>query len=281
MHFITANAKVTATGVMGGAPGKDILRRFGARKELLDPQIFSAVAERYRISRNPQDYVYTIARAVSTDVPNHNGDAFPEEELLSLNPHAGVMVYQTFINDPLHIEHLSDDPTTALGFILDSHYNTEAQHDKFVETLVLVDKQKNAALASEIASGRRDSFSMGCLCEIEVCSYCGQASRSDDEFCDHMRHMRMQRIAGQLVYGKCYGVTFTELSSVANPADAKARQRFLLAASIRRKAESVPLIARIGFSGDKAREVARYLEARMGELPPAMVELGEKLFGEV
>jgi hypothetical protein len=279
MLWITANAKVTTAGPLAGAP-TEMLKKFSTRRDLLDQQVFDAVSDRYKVSRNPGDFVYTVARAVSADVPNQNGDAFPEEELLSLNPMAGVMVFQTFINDPLHVEHLSDDPTAALGFILDSHYNTEDARDKFVETLVLIDRKKNPIMAKEISSGARDSFSMGCLCEIEVCSFCNKASRSDAEFCDHMRHMRMQRIGGKLVYGRCRGVTFTELSSVANPADAKARQRFLLAASAKMDARRVPLITRLGFSPSTSREIARYLDARMGELPPSMVELADRLFGE-
>ena len=682
MHWITANAKVTTAGPLTGAP-MDMLKKFSTRRDLLDQQIFDAVSDRYKVSRNPGDFVYTVARAVTADVPNQNGDAFPEDELLSLNPMAGVMVFQTFINDPLHVEHLSDDPTAALGFILDSHYNTEDARDKFVETLVLIDRKKNPVMAKEISSGARDSFSMGCfikdtnitmadgreipiqdvkegdevithmgrrrkveqvfvrwysgplkgvrtksnhttwvtpehpfwslsrpavcacgcgqpmpisteqgierrfgraliqghqqnivntmveyspekrtelqavldglgtfdfgfkevghlkphdmvsfpilgetedvqetkdqmiaigyflaegsflkdkgkrigvefslgthetekskkligalerafpgknvrsysresrhtlaihisgkdvagffhercgeyadgksieerllyapidlqkamlvswlegdghlrlgrdelrwtastaspalasqmrlimarlgirayhaiqeqegrmpafiigtsdpediqslisesvysalevpekakthtkkhgeylvwpiheigeieyeglvynfeveedhsyiadgmavhncLCEVEICSFCNKASRSDAEFCDHMRHMRMQRIGGKLVYGRCRGVTFTELSSVANPADAKARQRFLLAASAKMDARRVPLITRLGFSPSTSREIARYLDARMGELPPSMVELADRLFGE-
>ena len=280
MLWVTANVKITKVSALG-VKSEDLVKKFSTRRDLLDQNVFNAVAERYRVSKDPSDFIYTVARAVTADVPNQNGDAFPIEELLSLHPSAGVLVYQTFINDPLHVEHMSEDPTTAIGFILDSHFNQDNLNDKFVEVMVLIDKNKDRKMAGDIASGRRNSFSMGALCENEVCSICGKSSRDETEFCNCLRNMRMQRIGGKLVYGKCYGVTYTELSSVANPADPKAVQRFLLAASKRGTgcAVNVPLIGRMGLSPVEAREVARYFDIRMGELPPSMVRLGEKLFG--
>jgi hypothetical protein len=279
MLWITASAKITKVSALG-VKSEDLVKKFSTRRDLLDQNIFNAVAERHRISKNPGDYIYTVARAVTADVPNQNGDAFPIEELLNLHPTMGCLVYQTFINDPMHVEHMSDDPMTAIGFILDSHFNQEDPKDKFVEVLSLIDKLKDPKMAKDIASGRRDSFSMGCLAETEVCSYCGKSSRDETEFCNCLKNLRMQRIGGKLVYGKCYGVTYTELSSVSNPADPKAVQRFLLAASRRLAGKSMdlPLIGRMGLSPVEAREVARYFDARMGEFPPSMVRLGEKLF---
>jgi hypothetical protein len=280
MLWITASAKITKVSALG-IKSEDLVKKFSTRRDLLDQNVFNAVAERYKISYNPGDYIYTVARALTADVPNQNGDAFPIEELLSLHPTMGCLVYQTFINDPMHVEHMSEDPTTAIGFILDSHFNQEDPKDKFVEVLSLIDKKKDPKMAKDIATGRRDSFSMGCIAETEVCSYCGKASRDETEFCNCLRNMRMQRLGNKLIYGKCYGVTYTELSSVSNPADLKARQRFLLAASRRMSGQptDLPLVGRMGLSEVEAREVARYFDARMGELPPSMVRLGEKLFG--
>lgn len=122
----------------------------------------SVVAETYRISSNPNDYIYVAVRALTADIPNENWDAFGEKELLRFEPKYGCRVYQTFNLKPHHVNHRSQDPTQARGVILDSHYNTKnAEH--FPEILVAVDKTKDKRLADGIASGEITGFSMGCF----------------------------------------------------------------------------------------------------------------------
>lgn len=122
-----------------------------------------SVYDTYKISKNPGDYVFVIARALTADVPNENHDAFPKEELLRFDTKFGCRVFQTFLNKPNHINHRSDDATQSRGLILDAHYNDINPDDQFVEILVAVDTTKDKKLAAGIKSGNINSMSMGCF----------------------------------------------------------------------------------------------------------------------
>jgi chorismate mutase len=66
MLWITASAKITKVSALG-VKSEDLVKKFSTRRDLLDQNIFNAVAERHRISKNPGDYIYTVARAVTAD----------------------------------------------------------------------------------------------------------------------------------------------------------------------------------------------------------------------
>mgnify|MGYP001591075894 FL=1 len=121
------------------------------------------VADTYKISSNPGDYIFVISRALTADTPNENHDCFPAEELLRFDPKLGCRVFQTFNLKPNHINHRADDPTQARGVILDAHYNDLNKEEVFVEILVAVDKTKDKKLAEGILKGDINSMSMGCF----------------------------------------------------------------------------------------------------------------------
>src|SRR3989304_10130218 len=54
------------------------------------------VADTYKISKNPEDYVFVSVRALTANVPNENHDCFMEEELLRFDQKQGCKVYATF-----------------------------------------------------------------------------------------------------------------------------------------------------------------------------------------
>lgn len=137
-------------------------RFFGGGEDILHSDIFRAVAEVYRVSSRPDDYLFLVARCLTADIPNNNGDCFPYEELTRFDASRNCLVYQTFQNAPLHLNHQAEDRTKALGFLLDVHLNADKKDDRYVEALVAADRKKNAQIVSELESGRRNEFSMGC-----------------------------------------------------------------------------------------------------------------------
>ncbi len=80
--------------------------------------LLSAVASDYDISSNPSDYIFEAARAVTAEVPNENGDAFPRSELLRYDHKLKTPIFATFIGKPHHINHKADNPKTARGVVL-------------------------------------------------------------------------------------------------------------------------------------------------------------------
>lgn len=249
---------------------------------ILSKDVLKAVARVYNISDKIDDYIFPVPRAVTADEPNNNGDNFMHDELVRFSSNHRCQVYQTFKNDPLHVEHLADNPKTARGYLPDVHYVIADENDKHVLTVVGMDVTKDPPLAEGLLSGEVDSFSMGCICDAVRCRKCGKVAHSDRDLCDCLRWYKMATIDGQLVFEDCLGVEFQELSVVGNPADPKARTQALLKHAAK-KAErnniqaSFNIISSILEEGDQ-REVARFFSSNVGKLPDAMLRLADKLF---
>lgn len=188
------------------------------------------VADTYKISKNPDDYVFVSVRALTANVPNENHDCFMEEELLRFDQKQGCKVYATFNLKPHHVNHRSSDPTQARGCIIDVHYNTKnAEH--FPELLIAVDKTKDKKLAEGIASGELNSFSMGCSSGHTICSICGNKASVPSEFCTHISLYKGKEVEGKIAFEDCREVGFEEESSVDDPADKQALTQEVILAS--------------------------------------------------
>jgi hypothetical protein len=249
---------------------------------ILSKDVLKAVARVYNISSKIDDYIFPVPRAVTADEPNNNGDNFMHDELTRFSTNHRCLVYETFRNDPLHVEHLADNPKTARGYLPDAHYMTADTKDKHVLTVVAMDTTKDPALAEGLLSGEIDSFSMGCICDAVRCRKCGKTAHSDRDLCDCLRWYKMATIDGQLVFEDCLGVEFQELSVVGNPADPKARTQALLkhAASQAERNNiqaSFNIISSLLSESDQT-EVARFFTSNVGKLPESMLRLADRLF---
>lgn len=226
------------------------------------------VASNYDISPDPHDYVYEAVRAVTAEVPNENGDAFPKDELLRFDHRLGKAVYQTFIGKPHHINHRADNPKHSRGVILDASFNDlspalpqcpDCGHhtaelagrdktglhcakcgstvkDEFVELLLAVDTRKDPTFADGVKCGALDSLSMGCEAGYTDCSICDNRARNIAQFCQHIKSgnkKKMWKTASgmKMSFEKCGEVVFTEISRVDQPADPKAKQSEVLTLS--------------------------------------------------
>jgi len=289
MFALTAEARVLRVldAPKGGFQKKARFTVFGERENILSSDIFNAVSEIYNISNDPKDYLFVVVRAVTADTPNSNGDMFSEPELRRFDASRNCQVYQTFQNVPFHVNHQAADRTQARGFIPDCHFNRESAQEKFIEALVAIDRAKDTRLAQDYETGRRDSCSMGCLAAKVQCSICQKYASTEDDLCFHLRSQKMQHVAGKLCYENCFGVSFTELSDVPDPADKKARTIAMLGKLAQNaptpiaKAASraVPLIESLDLDRDDRDEILRYFKANVNRLPEGMARLGAHLFG--
>jgi len=250
---------------------------------LISKDVLKSIAHVYNLSANIDDYIFPVPRAVGADIPNCNGDRFAHEELIRYSPQHRCLVFQTFKNDPLHVEHAADNPKTARGFIPDAYYVQDNPKDRYVLTVVAMDTTKDPALAEGLLSGDIDAFSMGCICEAVQCSYskCRKIAHTDRDMCEHLKHYRMSRFNGELIFEDCLGVEYQELSVVGDPAYDKARTQYML----NRGANSTKIEAQKNFKlinsligSEDAIQVAKYYKENVNKLPEAMLKLGDKLF---
>ena len=252
---------------------------------VISKEVLSAIAKIYNLSDNINDYIFPIPRAVTADIPNNNGDCFDHPELTRFSPQHRCMVFETFRNDPLHVEHAASDPKTARGYLPDVVYLTQDPKDKHVLTIAAVDTTKDVPFAEGVLNGDIDKFSMGCICSHVKCSYSkckNPVAYTDKELCDHLKWYKMATLDRELIFEHCYGVEYQELSAVGNPADPKAVTQALLKYASK-QAEYGNIKASFNVisslvSGPDAVEVARYFNANAGRLPDSMLRLADKLF---
>jgi len=249
---------------------------------LLSKDVLGAISKIYNISDDINDYIFPVPRAVTASVPNNNGDCFEHDELTRFSSYHRCQVYQTFRNDPLHIEHAAGDPKTARGYLPDVFYMQSSPDDRHVLCVAGVDTTKDRALAEGIADGSINKFSMGCICAAVQCSSCKKVATSDRDLCDCLRWYKMSKINGKLVYEHCRGVEFQELSVVQNPADVTATTQALLKYAANQAErnnirESFNVISSL-VSSEDAYEVGKFFKENANRLPESMLRLADKLF---
>tara|TARA_Y100000817_G_C16800320_1_gene519329 strand:+ start:450 stop:1181 length:732 start_codon:yes stop_codon:yes gene_type:complete len=196
----------------------------------IDVSWLPAAAEKYQISGNINDYIINEIPIVTVGVPNRNLDEFPYEEVTSFNEEIGRMVYQTFIGKPTHIDHDNRDPRKAKGV----HFDAQLQKVGNVWKIVVLagwDKTKDPELARAILNRTRTGFSMGALVGYTQCSYpgCDATSPNGKIACRHQDYGRGKGrvLESHLVYERCYRINYIETSSVADPADHTAHDRWV------------------------------------------------------
>jgi hypothetical protein len=251
--------------------------------------MINRVADVYCISRDPRNYLFIPARAVSSDVPNSNLDFFADEELTRFNPQVGMRVYSTFIGKPHFVNHNASNYKWARGFLVDSSYNNlnkaddetkkavfeatgkEVDTDNFVECLIGVDCDKDPLLASAYKDGSVDKFSMGCDVGGTECSACGNVATNMFQFCGciknkHARNpVRHKDGSYKVAFEKCLDVVFAELSGVDDPADKKAdvQDGILKAASLNN----------ITLSSKDILEISNYVQKNASNIPDSIANI--------
>ena len=209
----TFSSKVEIAGIYGLDPST-----------INDLQLLQAVSEVYHISDNPKDYVLVSVPIVVADLPNRNLFSLNYDQLLSKTERDEI-VWSTFLHSPIFHEHNHNDPTQALGFIVDVSFVDEGPFNSTVYALLAWDKTKNPSLTPTVLSGK-SSWSMGCFVDSYICSLCGQEYQVEDGQDPHTvhRHHHMQGLIENdiLIYRAGKGIEFFEISLVGTPAYHKA-----------------------------------------------------------
>jgi hypothetical protein len=196
---------------------------------VLDKNTFEKRHAAKKIVEYDPEFVYVAVRALTADKPNSNGDCFPHDELIRIDPILHRPVYASFIGKGVYINHRhTDDPTQAKGIVLDARYVTANENDKYVELLLAIDKKRDPVFASNVERGIINKFSMGASVQFTKCSVCGNEARRKEDFCDHIAKFKMRECVApdgtkKLAFEKCYGVTYNEISAVSDPADETAQ----------------------------------------------------------
>ena len=194
-----------------------ILKTANKATALLPNGKISKVASMEDKSEYSDDFIYFIARALTANVPNANGDYFPDDEL--------EKSYESFIGKNLHLNHDADDVAKAVGKIIDAWF-VRTDGDIYVVCLCKIDKKLHPELARNIETGIIDSVSMGCSCQECECSICGCKAHNESEMCEHLKNFLGREIdvngEKKKVSSINRGITFNELSLVGEPADSNA-----------------------------------------------------------
>ena len=142
---------------------------------------------------------------------NHNGDSFPELEL--------IKAYKRWQGKPLCKDHKSDSVDGIRGIIIDTHYDPKF---KRVHALFALDRKNYGDLARKVETGYANCVSMGTAVGRSVCTECGNVASVEKDYC--------QCIKTRSNYGEInLDLNPIELSLVVNGADPLARVRNIIA----------------------------------------------------
>jgi hypothetical protein len=142
--------------------------------------------------------------------PNRNGDFFKESELISR--------HDTFEKHAhLYKHHINKDPKRSYGKVARSFYNPRM---KRVELLVEVDNAKAPDIVKKANCGEDIPVSMSCRVPYDVCSICGNQSKTLAEYCGHLKESMTKILPdGRQCYAENPNPTFFDISVVYKPAD--------------------------------------------------------------
>lgn len=254
-----------------------------------------AVADTYRISRDPGNYLFIPARANSADRPNENLDAWRREELLRFDPQLGRRVYSTYVLKPHFVNHNASRYQLARGVLLDAHYNDankfsddarrqavkdstglERDNDEFTEVLIAVDTSKDPSLAEAYRNGSVYRFSMGCDVEATECAACGNVASTTLQFCKCVRNKHARKAVAwrdgsfRPTFEWCLGTRFAELSAVDDPADKDANIQDGLLGVVDSKVRAAQM----------RRDLARYVAMTADIIPASLASVFERVLRE-
>lgn len=181
------------------------------------------------VAEASDEYLYVVARAISALEEwgaNDNGDGFEWKELLK--------AYPTFIRGGVYLDHDNEDKSKAIGIIVDAYPNFD---EKAIDVLMAISRKKAPEVCKGIEEGVITDVSMGVIVGQAICSICGNVATSEDEYCDHVKHHKAEKIVVEgsgeekLVYEINRDLTFFEVSIISpdsEGADREAKFRYRL-----------------------------------------------------
>jgi len=182
---------------------------------------------------------------------NVNGDVFPERSLIhdcrnhpsqshAYDDFTGKIIppygYWTFLNAHPFVHHRNKDPSRAFGHVALAVWNPKMHR---VELIVILDKllalQHGAEhVIDRILAGEYPDVSMGCRVPYDICTICGNKSKTRNDYCSCVKNIGMGKILDD---GRRIGVIntyprFFDISFVFIGADKTAKVMCKLASGI-------------------------------------------------
>ena len=135
-------------------------------------------------------YIFVVVSALGAGEywgSNKNHDYFEEKELLSDSPDYG---YRSFLNAGVFRHHRNQDKEKSFGQVVFTTYNKKMHR---VEIVIRVDKAKarkegQDALVAQLENGEHVPVSMGARVKFDICSICGHASKTREDYCIHCKN---------------------------------------------------------------------------------------------
>lgn len=162
------------------------------------------------------DYAYAHVLAMSAVEfygPNNNGDAFYEADLKAEHP--------KFVTDAnVFLHHINKDPLGAIGKPVFSFYNDEMHRAELILRISKSDP-KAAKIIEGLKNNEQLYVSMGVKVPFDVCSICGNKSKTRADYCDHLKYnMKAVLQNGDKVFAyNPSPLNFFDISFVHRPAD--------------------------------------------------------------
>lgn len=151
---------------------------------------------------------------------NINGDYFEERELNT--PQGSEFGFRTFLDSGVYRHHVNKDIKKSFGKVMVSVYNPIMHR---VELVIEIDRAKAAQeghgdLVDQLDAGKNPAVSMGCRVAFDVCSICGNKSKTRNDYCLHAKTMMNQVLPdGRKVYVLNPNPKFFDISFVLIGAD--------------------------------------------------------------
>lgn len=142
------------------------------------------------ISKNDKEkFCYVLVNALAAGEffgSNINADYFPWNALAHEGDDYG---YKTFLKAHAFSHHKNKDPERAFGVPIASLLNPRM---KRVELIIKLDREKAKVegadgIINRIDAGEFPDVSMGCKVPFDICSICGNHSKTKDDYCKCMR----------------------------------------------------------------------------------------------
>lgn len=231
------------------------LQKIASLETHIPDKLASLIGE---IESNPNpDYAYLYDRALGAGEvygPNNNGDWFGRDELKA---HHGTFEKHAH----LFRHHQNKDPRNSVGDVMASAYNKPLD---VVDLIVRAPRTKIAKDLQRFENGGMIQTSMGAKVKKDVCSICGNESRTRLQYCGHLRNKMLKILPdGRQVFAKNPKPKFVDISIVVIPADP--------ASTVLRKVASLQDMFSKGASIKKT-EVGSNLEERRPVMRPELVE---------
>lgn len=173
--------------------------------------------------KSKPDKLYVLVNALGAGEwygSNINGDYFEERELNT--PQGSEFGYRTFLDSGVYRHHVNKDIKKSFGKVMVSVYNPIMHR---VELVIEVDRAKAAQeghgdLVDQLDAGKNPAVSMGCRVAFDVCSICGNKSKTRNDYCLHAKTMMNQILPdGRKVFVYNPNPKFFDISFVLIGAD--------------------------------------------------------------